>query len=689
MAGWCVALALHAPVLAQPQPPPLALAPLAEAPAWIRPDGVARFALSRAVDPADGHLAVLVGDTDWSGLAESAGTLLQLKPAGIGFAPGEHPVVVYLVDAAQQWREVGRTTLRVLTGSGFEKAVATPTLEVGLNGQAALHRTPEQPPTDRDTYQDLSVRLGLATTHVRGGWTATSDVRAVGVNERTQALRFGELQDEAPLVDLGSYQVGLRSQFVSLAAGHNTFGTHRLLLNGFASRGLSGTARLGPVVDLSLAAINGTTVVGYGNLLGVGAADHRILNATVGLELVPARRGALRVAASLVDGSVLPQTNLNQAAVRDPEESRGVGVQVQASDAASRFVLDAGLARSRFVNPVDLTLPAGLGVTPVLETTRQARYLDVSYALVQGARLGETALATVTAGLRHSRVDPLYRSVSLPVRADVEQNAVDLTAALGAFTSRATYEQGRDNLAELASVLTTRSRQLLWSSVLPLQVFAGSASTGAAWPSLSYELMRVHQYGDGLPTGGLFDSLSQVPDQVSLNQTAGLTWQGPAWRGGYTWNRSLQDNRQPGRERADLLNQVHTVSLGAMVSTVLDAGLDLALEKAANQELARDDRTRRASLNVLLRPAARTTLAAVLTRNWIDDQPRTSERRTTDVNLTVTQGVALVPRHPDRLQGQFFLRYVRQTIRGLAVGLLAPDETQFWTLNTGLTFRLF
>lgn len=394
------------------------------------------------------------------------------------------------------------------------------------------------------------------------------------------------------------------------------------------------------------------------------------------------------MAASLLDGAVLPQTNVNQGAVRDPEESRGLGLRVTASDAASRFSLDAGLARSRFFNPADPTTPAGVNVVPTLETTRQARYLDASYALVQGARLGETALATVTAGVRHSRVDPLYRSVSLPIRADVEQNAVDLTAALGGFTSRGSYERSRDNLAALASVLTTESRQWLWSSALPLQAFAG-ASSNAALPTLSYELTRVHQYGDGLPAGGLFDSLSQVPDQMNLNQTASMTWQGAVWRGGYTWNRSLQDNRQPGRELADLLTQVHTVALGAMPSPVLDAGVELALEKATIQEASRDDRTRRVSVNLLLRPASRTSLQAVLTRNWIDDEPRTSERRTTDFNVTFTQGVAFLPQSPNRLQGQFFVRYVRQTIRGLVVGLLDPDETQFWTLNTGLTFRLF
>jgi hypothetical protein len=670
-------------------PPAITVGTLADAPSWIRPAEVARFALSRAIASGDGRIAVLVGDTDWTGLTDTTGTVLALRPAGVGFPPGEHVVSVYLVGPANQWSAVGQTTLRVLTAGGFEKAVTTPAVDVGLTGQAALHREPPQPPTERDTYQDLSVRAGIATTHAKNGWTTTSQAQVVGVSEQSQALRYATAQDEAPLVDLGSYQVGLRNHTLSLSAGHGSFGSHRMLLDMFASRGVSGTVRLGPVVDVSLAAVNGSTIVGYDNVLGLADDDHRIVNATVGLEVLPARRGALRVAASLVDGAVTPATNVNQGAIRDPEESHGLGVQVQATDVRARFRLDAGVARSRFVNPADPTSPPSLVIVPVRESTRDARYVDVSYALLQGAKLGDAALANLTAAFRHSRVDPLYRTVALPVRADLYQNAVDVTAGLGAFTSQFTYDVSRDNLAAIASVLTTRSRQILWSSALPLQTFAGTSPGAAAWPTLSYSLSRVHQAGDGLPERGLFDSISQVPDQVSLNQTLGVTWQGAVWRGGYSWNRSHQDNRQVGRERADLLNVVHTISVGAMAATTLDAGVEFAFENADNRELTRTDRTRRVSVTAAWRPAARTNVAAVLTRNLLQDEPRTSERRTTDATVAFTQGVSFRRGRPDGPGAQFFVRYVNQTVYGLVFALPAPDQTRFWTLNTGLTFRVF
>jgi hypothetical protein len=675
----------------EPAPPPqsLAVGAMPDAPDWIRASDVARLALSRTLTADDGSIAVLIGDTDWSGLSEVSGTTLSIRPAGVGFPQGEHTIAVYHVDTNRQWVPIGQSTLKVLTAGGFEKAVATPTVEVGLTGQAALERTPAQPRTDRDTFQDFSLRAGIETTHVRNGWTTTSQAQMVGVDCAPQALRYGTLRDDAPLVDLGSYQFGIRNSTVSFNAGHTTIGSHRMLLNGFQTRGVAGTLRLGRVVDVSAAAANGSTIVGYDNLFGLADGEHRVVNATVGLELVPSRRGALRVEGLVMNGSVLPITNVNQGAVRDPEESTGLGLQVRASDARARFVLDAGLARSRFTNPLDPQAPSGLAVVPVQETTRDARFLDVSYAFLQGAKLGETATANLTAAYRHSRVDPLFRSVALPVRADLEQHAVDVTTALGAFTSQVTFDASRDNLAGIGSILTTQSRQVIWTNALPLQTFAAGSTRAAAWPTLSYTLNRMHQYGEDLPDGGLFDSASQVPDQMSTNQALGVAWQGAVWRGGYAWNRSLQDNRQPGRERADLLNVIHTFTVGAMASTRLDAGVELAFEDADNQEIHRTDITRRVSFNVMVRPFSPTSVAAVITRNWLEDNPSTFERRTTDVNLTFTQDVALWRSHPQRMRGQFFLRYVRQTIYGLLLGVVSPDNTQFWTLNTGLTFRFF
>lgn len=692
-ASWMLAalvLAIPLPALGQPAAESSAVVSLVGGSSeWIQRTGVALFTLSRELTPDDGRLGILIGDTDWSAMVDTTGTLVQVRPSRAGFPHGEHSVSVYLVSSAHEWQPIGQTTLRVLTAGGFERATTTPTLETGLTGQAGVGRWPATPPEPRDTFQDLTTRAGFQGQYVRHGWTTRVEAQAVGVSEREQALRFGDLQQAAPLVDLSSYQVSVGTGMVSLSAGHVAVGAHRLLLNGFASRGVSGAVRFGPAVDVALSAVNGSTLVGYGNLLGLGESQHRVLSASLGLELVPSRRGALRLSGSLMDGSIMPVTNVNQGAVRDPEESRGLGLQVNASDSAARFQLDAGAARSRFVNPRDPFAPADLAVVDVRETTRSARYLDASYAFLQNARLGRSATASLTAGVRHSRVEPLYRSVVLPVRADIEQHAADVTAALGATQSRFTVEAARDNLADLASILTTRTRQMLWSTDVPLQGFAGPGARAGAWPTISHSLTRVHQVADGLPTQALFDDLSQVPDQVSLNHTLGVSWQGSVWRGGYTLNRSLQDNRQRGREQADLLNAVHSVHAGVAPSPRVDVGVEFAFEDAEAREASRTDLTRRVSVSFTARPTSRNSLTGVVTRNRLEDLPRTSIRRTTDMNVTFTQNVSLMGGRAERLTGQFFVRYVRQAIYGLFLGAPGEDQTRFWTLNTGLTFKVF
>ena len=123
----CLAATAHAQSVTA-----LSVTPLPDAPAWIAPRDVARVGLSRAVTPADGRIAVLVGSTDWSALSEAGESVLTIRPGGVGFTPGEHQITVYLVNDAHEWQEIGTSALRVLTAGGFEKSVVQPTVEVDV-----------------------------------------------------------------------------------------------------------------------------------------------------------------------------------------------------------------------------------------------------------------------------------------------------------------------------------------------------------------------------------------------------------------------------------------------------------------------------------------------------------------------------------------------------------------------------
>src|SRR5262245_5224042 len=84
--------------------------------ASVTPNEMIELSLSRALQPADGSLAVLIGDTDVT-------AMLMTKAANVSYTPrlpltaGESDVTVWLVSAGNQWKEIARFPLRVAAGA--------------------------------------------------------------------------------------------------------------------------------------------------------------------------------------------------------------------------------------------------------------------------------------------------------------------------------------------------------------------------------------------------------------------------------------------------------------------------------------------------------------------------------------------------------------------------------------------
>jgi hypothetical protein len=87
------------------------------------------------------------------------------------------------------------------------------------------------------------------------GWTVTSALQATAVSNRQQAIRFGQLGEEAPKADLASYTVQAQKGTTSFTAGTTAFGQDKYLVNQFASRGLVATAGFAGIVDVTGAAL--------------------------------------------------------------------------------------------------------------------------------------------------------------------------------------------------------------------------------------------------------------------------------------------------------------------------------------------------------------------------------------------------------------------------------------------------
>ncbi|MGE0439032.1 MAG: hypothetical protein AB7L66_16155 [Gemmatimonadales bacterium] len=649
---------------------------------------VLRFALSRPLRSRE-RLALIVGHLDVSALLHVRGTTVRYRPTAARHPAGESNVVVYLVDSAGTWSAVGRSPLKVRTRLGLESGAVIPSLDLSSSGQLDRGTAANEPPPDRLTYQDFTLRVGFEGQATRSGWHLAAGGNAIGVTRETQRLRFGDLAMKAPAVDLSDYQVHLERGSARLAIGNVTAGNNRFLLSGFASRGVQAAFAVSPVATVAAALVNGSNVVGWTNLTGLAESSHRIGTAALTFELMPKRPGGMRIALSGMEGSLLPANSFNQGAATDAEESRGFGVEVAVSDATERIRLTGGLSRSRFLNPADPLLFGDTTVVAVQPTTRTARFGELGLELLRGLRLTPTVSASLGVTARHERVDPLYRSVGAWVQPDQENNALELTGGFGALALQAGLARSRDNLGRVASILTAQTRARSLSAALPVAALVGAPRATWFLPAITWRWQATEQAGEGLPADGGF-SESHIPDQENRNQSAGLAWGAAAWTLNYRWNQSFQDNRQAGREQADFRSIVHAVSLGVNPGPSVTATADLSAETQKSFETSSTQRLERIGAGLQWRATRTTALVGSVSQSWGADELAEERSRNTEYQLELSQGFTLYGRSDRGTQGRFFVRYARA--RAARYPFQVPslvDPVITWTLNAGGSFRLY
>ena len=517
---------------------------------------------------------------------------------------------------------------------GFDKIEPIRNISLNLKSQPGSSAFPARPPgTARETFTDMAGQAALGATFTRGALNLSNRFEIAGSSFQNEALRFGELGQRAPNVDLTSYLVQVQHGASNFALGHVSFGAHRHLINSFSSRGLTAKIPLGKRADFTAAAVNGTSVVGWSNFFGLNRSKHQMLSGALGFEFLPARPQGFRIEAGALSGSLLPINNFSQRSLTDAERSAGGSLRLIASDARNRFKLDAGFTRSRFTNPSDPLLEQGLNVTPTRETTRSARFADASLVLLREIKLNAQQKANLTLNFRHEWVDPLFRSVGAITQADRFQNQIEMVGNLGEANFTVSHTRFNDNLDNLPSILKSLTRRDALNVNLPLATLVvpfivrrqstadqpngqtSNQTNGQApgqsysWlPRLGFTVDRVHQFGAFLPINGAFRP-DLVPDQISLNYNLSADWQFTKWRLGYRFNRSLQNNRQPGRELADLENLVNGLTLGLNPTPALDLNFEVNNERANNFEFQRTDRTLRYAVNTNWRMTPRATFA--------------------------------------------------------------------------------
>lgn len=672
----------------------------------INTDEQIQLRLSRPLQPSEGRLAVLIGQIDMTSLFTAAETELNYAPGGLLLPAGETQLTVYLVSPGNEWKQIAQFALVVSerapiqavaqpagnanNRSGFERLGITPSLTIGMKSRPAESHFPDTNRPDRPTFTDFTLQSSVQSSNALGAFAAQTQFDIVGSSFRKEALRFGELGNAAPYVDLSSYLMQFQMSKAKVMLGHVSTGTSRHLINNFTSRGVKLSFPIASRGDISIAAMNGTSIVGWSNFFGLNRRKHQILSGTLGLEFIPERPGGLRIEGSALYGSLLPINNFNQGNITDTEQSRGLGVRLIASNSSQRLRLDVGFARSRFDNPTDPLLNQEFNVVPVRADSRNARYLDASYDLLKGFKLSENRQANVTLNYRHERIDPLFRSVAASIQADRLQNQLEVVSSISDINMTFAYHRFNDNLDDIPSILKTLSRRASAMLGVPLGSLFGNAAAPSPWlPRLSYSFERLHQFGASFPVNSGFDSESQVPDQISTNQLFAAEWQLQKLRFGYRFNQSFQDNRQVGREQADLRNIVNAFTVGLSPASVLDMNFELNAESANNREQNRTDRNYRLGSNINWRMTERAALALTVSTIFAGDVARTTRSRNAEFDLQWSYRFMLERSRFRKVQGQFFVKYANRYARSLDNLFGLSNLTKLQTFNIGLNFTFF
>ncbi len=712
----------------------------------VAPDTPIELSASRATQSDEGRLAVVIGRTDLTSLFTAIENTLRYNHQLLPLPLGESEMIVYLVTPAGEWKEIARFALRVSNDKpaaqeqadkpkeananqqpdaaqqekaaqqsdgekqadaaqeknaaqdkpaqkrlGFEKLDFLPSVTLGFKSQPAQSTFPVENRPERATFNDLNLQMSLKSEMARGPFSSQTQFDLAGSSFQKEALRFGELGERAPQVDLASYLMQLQAGKLKFQTGHFSFGTNRHLINSFSSRGVMLSFPISSRADFAATIMNGTSIVGFGNFFGLANRKHQLVSGSLGFEFLPKRPGGLRLEAGMLEGWLLPVNGFSQSSVNDAERSRGLSLRLIASDPSQRVKLDAGFTRCQFTNPADPLLNQNASVREVPSITRNARYLDAAVEVLKDVALTKEKKINLTFSFKHETVDPLFRSLGASTQADKTQNEFSLVGSVGEINAQFTHGRSNDNLAAIATIPETLNRANTLQIGVPLaSLFGNPAKPSLLLPRLSYNLTRTHNFGQAIPVNGKLEiDPASLADQLSAAHAVTADWQIKKLRIGYRFNYSFQNNQQPGSELADFANTVNGFGIGIAASNSLDLNLDINAESASNKASATIDSTLRLAPAINWRMSKRATFATNFSTTVKGDRARTSRNRDIEFDAQWTYQFAVERDRFRKVQGQFFIRYANQY--GRARNFLIPlnELRKNQVVNLGLSFNFF
>jgi hypothetical protein len=555
----------------------------------------------------EGKIAVLLGNTDITSQVEINGQEIIYRSTLIPLSIGSQELTIYQTLSADNWKKLAVFQIKV--GEALAQTnpptetkpsptnpptevnsptpeptnpptetkppaaesslstqkpnlVITPKFSFNAKSQLFEARNPETGVAKPSTFLNLDFAGGVAAQYQFDKNTKfDGKFTLVGSTLQGEALRFGQLQNQASQIDLSEYAVSISDDTKQFAVGHLCFGNHPFLLNNLCSRGISGQVKLNNLIDVSVARISSTNIVGFENLLGIDRNENVLDGASVGLQLLQNQNGGVRLETTWAGGSRAPIANFNVGEVVDAEKSDGIGVRVTGSDDAGRLKVDAGFANSTFTVSAanDPQLNEGINVVPLDTVNRSAWYAEASYEFLKDVKLDSTRTLSGSVNVRTERIDPQFGSLGVTLQPDRLQTQYALNLNAAGATVQFQQNFSNDNIVGIPSLLRTHNNSTNVNIALPLQSLLQNQSS--LLPTLSYGFQQTHQVGSIALAGlGGFNDPGRIPDQLSTTNKLGIDWKLGIVDFNYQYINAFQDNRQFGQENADIRNITNQLS---------------------------------------------------------------------------------------------------------------------------------
>ena len=638
------------------------------------------------------NFRIFFGHTDLSALfIETTPGTYKRANFQVNLPSGAQEIIIYNITKDDDWNEIGRQSVNILTPTGFQSVEVTPRLNITNKSQWDEGHSEDAFPPERETYHDLNMEGGLNISAERGQFTMNVDANIIGASHRQETLRYSERLEEAPKIDLSDYLAEFNYANASLSVGHVSSGNNPLLLDQFNTRGLLAKYNLNPIFDIAISTQNGSEIVGYNRLFGIKEKKHQINSATLGIELLPQMPGELRAEVSYLDASVLADPGFDTGAIPDAEKSDGYGLRLISNALEGRLRTDLSYARSSYTNPPDPFLAfEDEEVVDVEETTNSARRVDITADIIQELAITDNTSLNLSIQYTHERISPEYKTLGAFPNSDQLTNSYGLMGNIGDISTALTHSVNEDNLDNIPTVLKTRTRTTTTNLDIPLQQIINPDRATQIWPTLSFNNELSHQKAANRPIEEFsdFNSASHLPDQVTDNKMVSVSWAWETWDLAFNHARSFQDNRQNGRELADFTTINQEISINLRPN--YDFNISLTYGQAENRDRENDlisyDDTSNIAINWSI--SEQWSLAANFSAGKSDDSEGNAERKSNAHDVQLSHQFQL-PLSGKKLPGQFFVRYAKQQEKSTDNLFDLNTNAETWTFNSGLSISLF